>query len=533
MKVKRLIPLLMVLPLMAGCGGDPVPDPDPKPSDLVIPTIDVDSIVPDLPAKPTYSGDIKTDDTYDYIDFYELSDTHGAVNEESDKIGLAKLASYLKLKRDENPGGTVVVSSGDMFQGSAESNLTHGYMVNYAMNYMGFDSMAIGNHEFDWTDAWLKKNANLSYEGHKIPYISANIVDKTTNDTPDFISKSTIVERGGYKIGIVGSVGDNLKGTILASCVENYDFTKEVTAVNAEAAKLKETDHCDIVLLTSHNDIANLDGVGLENVDAIFGGHAHEDKQLNINNTIPAVQTENYGKSVAHIQLKIEKSSKTVSTSVRELDDEPLKLAGLTANQDVVRIMSKYNTEIDKVKNIKLGKSDSLLKENGALKGLCVEGMYQGALAGIKNLNLNIAESDILATFHNVNGGIRASINEGDITLGDVFKPFPFDNEVVLYKVNGATFKSKAAKYPDYAVRRTFDKKDEIDSSKDYYIVLTDFIALSPNYFKDVFDIKEADLIRTGKVVRDEVANVIYKKENIVGSEFNNVYPYKQIPKIF
>lgn len=531
MKIRKIIPMLLTLPLLVGCGEEK--KPDPKPSELVIPTVDVDSITPELPDKPNYGGEIKTDGTYDYLDFYELSDMHGAVNEGSKEIGLAKLASYLNIKRESNPGGTVIVSSGDMFQGSVESNSTRGYLVNYAMNYMGFDAMAVGNHEFDWTDTWLKKNANLEYKGHKIPFISANIVEKSSKNTPDFLSKSTIVERGGYKIGIVGSIGQTLTSSILASCVENYEFTNEAEAVNAEAARLKETEHCDFVLLASHNQISNLQSVGLKNVDAIFGGHQHKDDSADIDGSIPAVQTANYGQSIAHIQLKIEKASKSVSSFCKEYDAGPLKLAGLKADENVNKIINNYSAKINEIKNIKLGSSDSLLKHNGALKGICVEAMYQGALKGIKEANLNIAESDIIATFHNVEKGIRDDIEKGEINYGSVYTPFPFDNDIVLFQISGSKFLNNTSKYSSLACRRLIEKREDVDKSKQYYIVLTDYIALSDNYLQSALGITEDKLIRTGKVVRDEVANLIYKKENIVGSQYDNVAPYLNIDNNF
>lgn len=523
MKAKKLIPLLVMIPLLASCG---------KKDPLVIPTVDVDSITPNLPTRPTYDGgEMASDDNSKFLDIYEVSDFHGAVNAGDSELGLPRLASYLNLKRKANPGGTVVVSSGDMFQGSAESNLTRGYMVNYAMNYMGFDSMAIGNHEFDWTDTWIKKNADLAYQNHKIPYISANIVDKTTSQTPTFLSKSTIIERGGeYKIGIIGSIGETLKSSILKTCVENYDFSAQIQAINAEAAKLKNDDKCDVVILTAHDDIENLNGKGLENVDAVFGGHSHSSKKISIDSTIPAAQTENYGKAVAHIRLAIDKETKAVSCSTFEVDENPTRLAGLSENNDVKTIMNSYSAAINKIKDIKLGKTDSTLVKDGALKGICVESMYQGALKGIKELGLNIAESDIIATFHNVNGGIRADIKEGEIKYGDVYNPFPFDNEIVLYKIRGSKFVSLKSKYSAYAVRRTFGSTSEIDQNKDYYVILTDFLALSSQYFGSAYGCLESELIRTGKVVRDEVANFIYEKDKIVGDDFlSTVAPYKTI----
>ena len=176
---------------------------------LVIPAVEVESLRINLPALPTRNtGAIRSDDDFEYIDMYELSDFHGAVSYEqrdkNDYIGLSKLASYLDGKRTNNPGGTLLLSSGDMFQGSADSNLTRGYMVNYAMHYMGFDAMAIGNHEFDWNTDWLKKNAELTYNGHSIPFLGANIVKDGT--IPSYLQKSTIITRGDYKIGVIGVI---------------------------------------------------------------------------------------------------------------------------------------------------------------------------------------------------------------------------------------------------------------------------------------------------------------------------------------
>ncbi|MBQ0009189.1 MAG: bifunctional metallophosphatase/5'-nucleotidase [Firmicutes bacterium] len=533
MNSKKLLTLLAVLPLLAGCGQNE------EKGDLVIPTVDVDSIVPVLPNRPEYNtGDIKTDGTNDFIDIYELSDFHGAVNYETHSsgnyLGLPKLASYLDIKRNDNQGGTVVVSSGDMFQGSAESNLTRGYMVNYAMNYMGFDSMAIGNHEFDWTDTWLKKNANLDYKGHKTPFISANIVKTETNETPDFLQKSTIISRKGYKIGIIGSIGKGLKSSILKSCVEGYDFLDEVDSVNAEAARLKNVENCNIVILTSHNDIETIGSKALENVDAVFGGHSHESKKGTISGAA-AAQTVNYGASIAHIQLSINKETKAVSCSVCEVDENPTQLAGLQEKAEIKTIMNNYSSAIGDIKNIKLGEADNNFTISAGLKNVCVESMYQGAVKANKDNNLGIPEDKILATFHNVEGGIRKDISKGNIVYGDVYASFPFDNEICFYKVKGSAFKG-ALKYNEVVgigVRRTFSNNNEIDDNTDYYLVVTDFIAFSTDYLGAAFNITDADLVRTGKVVRDEVANLIYKTETIkLGNFKSGVSPYVGLKRI-
>ena len=530
MRTKKLIPIVLMFPLLASCGS----------KELVIPTVDVDSIVPVLPTRPNYEykqEDIYTDGTKDFIDIYELSDFHGAVNEETHSsgnyIGLPKLASYLNLKREKNKGGTVVVSSGDMFQGSADSNLTRGYMVNYAMNYMGFDSMALGNHEFDWTDTWIKKNADLSYNDHKVPYISANIVKKGTTETPDFISKSTIINRGDYKIGIIGSIGKELKSSILKSCVDAFDFLDEEQCVNAEALRLKEVEKCDIVILTAHDGLEDkgaLKTMSFKNVDAVFGGHAHKDVSKLLIGDIPAVQTANYGKSIGHIQLSINKSTKEVKCESYECDINPTALAGLTENEDIKKIMNNYSSKLDDIGNIKVGKAAEKLEISGLLKNVCVKSMLDSAIKSNKDLGLGIPEENIIASFHNINGGIRKDIEAGNITYRDVYASFPFDNEIVLYKIQGRVLRQKKELFDNLAICRTFESIDNIEYNTDYYLVLTDFIAFDENFLYRAFNFTEDDLIRTGKVVRDEVANYIYKKGTIKADEhMSGKLPFKGI----
>jgi 2',3'-cyclic-nucleotide 2'-phosphodiesterase/3'-nucleotidase len=84
------------------------------------------------------------------LDILAINDFHGALAAADRNPGAAALAAYLKAERAKNPAGTLVLSAGDMFQGSPDSNLLYGKTVVAFMNEVGFDAMALGNHEFDW-----------------------------------------------------------------------------------------------------------------------------------------------------------------------------------------------------------------------------------------------------------------------------------------------------------------------------------------------------------------------------------------------
>jgi hypothetical protein len=109
------------------------------------------------------------------LDFYSINDTHGAAEEVVDTYhaGITRLSSAYRQMQFANPEGAILLSSGDMWQGSADSNLTHGELMVNWMNLIGFESMAIGNHEFDWGTPYIESNLKVA----NFPFLGINIVD--------------------------------------------------------------------------------------------------------------------------------------------------------------------------------------------------------------------------------------------------------------------------------------------------------------------------------------------------------------------
>lgn len=503
---------------------------------LVIPAVDVTSLQINLPNLPTRNvGAIRSDDSFEYIDLYEFSDFHGAVHYEShtdeDYAGLARLATYMNGKRDLNPGGTLLLSAGDMFQGSAESNLTRGYMVNYAMHYMGFDAMAVGNHEFDWNTDWLKKNAELKYNDHSIPFLGANI--KKDGEIPSYLKKSTIVTRGDYKIGIIGVMGSDLESSVLKSALDGCDFVPYTDIVTAESTRLKNEEGCQAVVLLAHQDALHIETTN--GIEAVFGGHAHKDRNATYSG-VPSLATANYGQSVAHIALKFDKQTKAfVGIETATVDAMKGIAANLSENVDINSIIDQYAPEINKIKNIKLGTADAELKIDGALINICTESMFNVATNFVKENNSTIDSSKIVASFHNAGGGIRDDIAAGEITYGNVYKSFPFDNEIVLFSMTGSEAKTKLRLLKDIGCYRLFDGPDYFVDNETYYFVTTDYLAFSEKAMGKIRELTDEDLIRTGKIVRDEVANSIYQIDKLKNEELvhSGDYHYKKIPMMF
>lgn len=475
--------------------------------------VDVDSISVGELHRDTLSGEIKKEDGKLYFDFYEVSDFHGAVNYSVDEktIGLEKMADYFSKKRAENPGGTIVISSGDMYQGSAESNLTHGYLVNYAMNIMGFEAMAMGNHEFDWGIDWLKKNGSLTIDDYKIPYLGANIVEKSTGELPSWLAPSTIITRGDYKVGVIGTLGDDAHDSIMKNLVESLEFKPELEIAKTEAAKLR-AEGCDIVVWTSHRSATELAGLGdisSYGINAVFGGHSHENSKQSVGG-VPYVQTKNYGKGIAHVQLCIDESTKEVTCSEYGVQEDPYAIEGLGGHAEIKKVMDVYNASIDPIKSITIGVTDGTLdiaSPTFSLTNLCVETMSECAKEWAKD-NGNV---EIVAALHNSNGGVRNPIETGPITIGDIYKSFPFDNEVVIAKVSASKLRSIFQKSTGFGqwTNDTINARSDIKDGEEYYIAATDFISM--NYY----DMEESEFIRTGYIVRDSIVQKVHTVRNI------------------
>jgi 5'-nucleotidase/UDP-sugar diphosphatase len=126
---------------------------------------------------------------YISIKILSVNDFHGALAETGRNPGIAKLAAFLKAESAQNSDSTIIVSAGDMFQGTPDSNLLHGRPVMNAMNESGFAAMTLGNHEFDWGQDMLKDLLSQA----KFPVIAANVLDKATGKPVSFVKPYVII----------------------------------------------------------------------------------------------------------------------------------------------------------------------------------------------------------------------------------------------------------------------------------------------------------------------------------------------------
>ena len=183
------------------------------------------------------------------FDFFAVNDLHGKFTDTDTQPGVDELSTYLKKQKQENEN-TLVFSSGDMWQGGAESNLTKGLIITEWMSEMNFTSMTLGNHEYDWGSEYIINNA----EAANFPFLAINVYDRETNERVDYCAPSMVVEQNGVKIGIIGAIGD-CYSSISSDKVTDVFFKtgSELTnLVKAESNRLRQAG-VDFIVYSLHD----------------------------------------------------------------------------------------------------------------------------------------------------------------------------------------------------------------------------------------------------------------------------------------
>ncbi len=432
------------------------------------------------------------------VDFYAINDLHGKLLDGDSQPGVDELTSYLKFAR-ESDDHAVFLSSGDMWQGASESNLTHGLMMTDWMNSLRFTSMTLGNHEFDWGEEFIEANLALA----DFPFLAINIYEKSTDALANYCTPSVTVECGEATIGIIGAIG-NCYSSIAGDKVSDIYFKtgSELTAlVKAESERLR-TEGADFIILSIHDGSADI-SLSKEHVDLVFEGHTHKSYVKTDAHGIYHLQGGGDNDGITHAEAVINFAGgrSTVGTAEYipsdKFDDSP-------SDPIVSELMKKYEAEVSK--------ADEVIGTNEVFRG----GDWLRALIARLYFERGSLE---WGTEHDIvlGGGfisVRAPYNlsSGEVKYSDLQSLFPFDNRIDLCTVKGSDLKRKFletsnSNYFIYCGEYGNSVKYNIDPNATYYVVVDSYTSsYAPNNLTVVASLADdlfardllADYIRNG-----------------------------------
>ena len=420
-----------------------------------------DVLIESITLYTSYTPDAM-DKRLDVIDFYTINDTHGTIDYNGEvgqyQLGIERLSTLYRNAYEGNPDGTVILSSGDMWQGSAMSNMSYGGAMIDWMNAVGFDAMSIGNHEFDWGAARIAENAVEA----NFPFLGINVLDPEEK-RPPFLAPSTVLVRGGVRIGVIGGIG-LLESSILPSSLGGYHFASYSRLVSDEAERLRFEEGCDLVVVSVHN--GDFETRYCQNIDAVFLGHTHQDTYFVDNYGIPHLQTWSYGSNVRSARFVRTRDGWEFDGVEREYafyeneDNAPDYVTSL--------IVESYEEEFASVMDEVVGYAENEIPKS-ELASIGAEALYDfyQDYEGFPKPDIAIVNS----------GCARQDIVAGNITYGDLYSVFPFDNDHVFATIDGRDLMTVASRNVTYPATRNFEH------GKTYTVVIISYAYESIDFY--------------------------------------------------
>lgn len=374
-----------------------------------------------------------------------VTDFHGHLSQAKDREGkisepgAAVMACYINKEREENPN-TSFVSAGDNIGGSPfESSILEDKPTIEALNKMGLETSAVGNHEFD--KGWEDLEGRVGVNGDKLakfPYLGANVKGAQ-------LAPSKVIEKGGVKIGYVGTVTDTTSELVSPDGIKGISFTDPVAATNAEAQRLKESGEADVIVGLVHE---GMDNTGFsDKVDAVIAGHTHVLRKLDGKPVL--VQPANYGMDLADIDIVYDKAAKKVVsvTATNRTAKDMMDRCGSTPDKEVAKIVTaaKEASKIEGEKVVTNLKNDFYRGANG-------DGELGGNRGTESSLNSMIADANLYGVKKLTDlepdlgvmnaGGVREDLVSGDVTFAEAFAVQPFGNSLGVVEITGEDLKN-------------------------------------------------------------------------------------------
>lgn len=451
---------------------------------LALPILVLLAACASVPPQPVHVVIVGTTDVHGWFNGH--SDVPKGGGEPLQSGGLATFASYVDALRAENRNRVLVVDSGDMFQGTLESNLFEGEAVVRGYNEIGYTAAAVGNHEFDFGPVGpdsvprkpgddplgaLKRNAALA----RFPFLSANMTEKATGRVPSWAKPYAIVEVAGARIGIIGLSTPDTPNVTTPVNVASLNFNDPVEATIRYARELR-ANGADAVIVIAHmggrctnlEDPHSTDSCEREQeamrllaaippgtIDAYFAGHTHAQMRQFVNGT-PAVQAPPFSREFSTVDLWIDRRAKKVLADKTQLRPNTMICAVVWAGTEscdprnppanakraprqflgraiapkpaLTALFAPYLAKVAAKRNEPIGVRTTAPFTRNYLGESAVGDLIADALRSAYGGDVGMINS----------GGIRSDLRAGDLVYGDVFEVSPFDNFPSVVMLTGA-----------------------------------------------------------------------------------------------
>ncbi|MGI3168567.1 bifunctional metallophosphatase/5'-nucleotidase [Pseudooceanicola sp. C21-150M6] len=385
--------------------------------------------------------------------------------------GSARLVTAIEDARARS-ANSILVDGGDQFQGTLFYTYYKGKLAAEMMNKMGYDAMTVGNHEFDDGPEVLRG----FMDALDFPILMSNADVSGEPLLADVLMKSTVIEKEGEKIGLIGLTPQDTDE--LASPGPNVIFTDPSDAVQGEVDKLTEEGVNKIIVL-SHSGYG-VDQKVAENttgVDVIVGGHSNtllgdmdgaEGPYPTMVNGVAIVSAYAYGKFLGELNVTFDDAG-----VITEASGAPIIMdAAVAEDAPTVSRIAEAAVPLEEIRSKVVAQTaEAIDGERGSCRAMeCT----MGNLVADAMLD-RVADQGVTIAIAN-GGGLRASIDAGEVTMGEVLTVLPFQNTLSTFEATGETivaalengvsqYEEGAGRFAQVAgLKYTFDPAAEVGS---------------------------------------------------------------------
>jgi 5'-nucleotidase len=428
---------------------------------------------------------------------------------------------YTAIQQVKAEGGNVLlVDAGDAFQGTLFFNQWQGEEEAHFMNALGYQAMAVGNHEFDSGPATL----GAFIQQAEFPVLSANIDVSAESALAGLLQAYAVVEVGGEKVGLFGLTTE--EAVFISSPGPNVIFKDAAASAQATVAEL-EGQGVDKIIALSHlsysEDLAL--AASVDGIDVIVGGHSHTllgDMEgarggyptavtSPAGDTVLVVSAYEWGKYLGRLDVTF-----TADGKVECYGGAPIFIdESIAEDAGIVADVAQFGASIEELRATIVGQSAVNLE--GTRELVRSQETNLGNLTCDATLWKTAVEDTQICILNG--GGIRASIPAGDVTMGQVLEVLPFGNQIATFGLKGSDvwaslengvsgYEEQKGQFPQVGgLKFTFDPNQSVGSRVLSVEVKNADGSYSPIDLETVYKVASNDFMRGGGDGYDAFAN--------------------------
>ena len=392
-----------------------------------------------------------------HVVILQTTDMHGRVfpidyySNKYDNVGITKVATLIREARKTDPD-LMLVDSGDTIQGTPleyfhnKRNNTPPDPMMLAMNALHYDSMAVGNHEYNFGLKVLEKARSEA----KFPWLSANTYNTGTND-PHY-TPYIIKQVNGVRVGVLGLTTPGIPNWENVPNYAGLEFKETVSEAKKWVPILREKEKVDLVVITMHMGIEEDLSTGKLNpaqvpnenaavaiarqvpgVDVILMGHTHRDVPSLIVNGVLLSQANRWASHVARIDLYLEKSARDNRWHIIARAARTIPVTEKTAiDPEIAQIGQPYDKETQDWLNRAIGESaEELTAHEARFRDTAIIDLIQ-------RVQLEACRADVsMAAAFNT----EAHIPKGAVTVRNIAGLYEYENTLVTLELTGRQLK--------------------------------------------------------------------------------------------